>query len=138
LDWTKDSLFFVSCCFATAYCITNKHKHTDKMDSCDKNCNSSNAHTCKGEFKGRKRVGGPLTDGKKNACQTHQKTVDTNTKMLGDLGLDGYKSLPPEALFPMLGQLVSNLADKLMDLTNVEDKHQLFGSNFKELVVLIV
>jgi hypothetical protein len=46
-----------------------------------------------------------------------------NTRMLGDLGLGGYESLPPEALFPMIGQLLSNLADKLMDLTNVADRH---------------
>jgi hypothetical protein len=49
-------------------------------------------------------------------------TVDTATKLLGDLGLGGYEDLTPQALFPMLGQIVSKLADKLMDLTHVKDK----------------
>jgi hypothetical protein len=105
---------------------TNKHKHANEMDSCDENCNSSNnEHTCKGEFKGKKRLGGPLTDGKKYARRTHRKTedtVDTATKLLGNLGLVGYEDLTPQALFPLLGQIVSDMANKLMDLTNVEDK----------------
>jgi hypothetical protein len=96
------------------------------MDSCDENCNSSNnEHTCKGEFKGKKRVGGPLTDGKKYARRTHRKTEDTvdlATKVLDNLGLCGYEDLPPQALFPMLGQIVSNMANQLMDLTHVKDK----------------
>jgi hypothetical protein len=38
------------------------------------------------------------------------------------LGLCGYEDLPPQALFPLLGQIVSDMANQLMDLTHVKDK----------------